>query len=137
MATYFFTFNYVCDKILAYIKEELYMLLNAVIVKNNVKRIKEIVRTKHFYATDVDKDNMGCEIRFYKNLDAAKLNYPKSINASLEIVIDTNNMQFYAANNVPVLAKPKFAETDSEYIFSFDECVKDLHCVCTIGAVNY
>lgn len=104
------------------------MLLSAVIVKNDKRRIKEISRTKNYYATNVEKDNISREIIFYKNEEAAKCNYPKPIIGIIYIKIDTENMKFFGKDNVPVLLKPKFSETASEYIFSFDEGIKDLHC---------
>lgn len=103
------------------------MLLSAVIVKNDKRRINEILRTKNYYATNAEKDNKSREISFYKNEEIAKKNYPKEIKGIIHIIIDTDNMEFFGEGNIPVQMKPKFSETEWEYIFTFDESIKDLH----------
>lgn len=104
------------------------MILKAVIVKDKKRKINEIIKKCCFYATEATGDNMSRKISFYKNEEAAKNNYPKDIAGIIHILIDTDNMEFSGKNNTPILSKPNFSETDSEYIFSFDEGIQDLSC---------
>ena len=114
------------------------MILSAVIVKNDKRRIKEILRTKNYYATNTEKDNnLSCEISFYKNVEAAKRIYPRPIIGIIYINIDTENIEFFGKDNVPVMLKSKFSETNSEYIFSFDEGIKDLHCKVDVSNYSF
>ena len=103
------------------------MILNAVIVKNKKSQINEILRTGFFYATTPQEDNKSHKISFYKNEEIARKKYPKEIKGILHISIDTDNMEFFDDKKMRVLLKPIFSETDSEYVFSFDESIKDLH----------
>ncbi len=109
------------------------MRLNAVIVKENKRRIKEILRTRTYYSSEAKENNQSNELRFYKSESAAKTCYPKNINGVIHIVIDTECMEFFGENNVPISDMPHFSETDNEFIFTFNNYIKDLHCKITIN----
>lgn len=108
------------------------MLLNAVIAKSTQHNINYILKTGNIYAACQTSNNLSHEIRFYKTEESAIKNYPRTIKGIIFITIDTADMKFFGENEIPITLTPQFTETDSEYIFTFDKDIKDLHYYCPI-----